>query len=291
MLIFNIITKTILTIFFWSIASIGGTTAFIVLLMNPLRCFDHDFITYNIETYMAGLIYYVMTKTHIWTVTIILSPSSRNSQCDSDNHNRVDVADIYPPMIIAPNHVSIVDTLFVALLPHKKTYSYNKKWGWIPIFGWMSQMAGYISIDKSNPKTLAQIVPNIVKKINQGYSIMMYPEGSRNRHPEKLSKVIKTGAFRIAKESGKSILPIVFINTDKAMSRYGIINYANITIHILEPIKVEDRNFEDVSEQFRNSAPGTVSIPETSNGIINHNIMVAMNKYRTVINQVLSQYY
>jgi len=272
----DILIKLVLTIYFWLIVSIGSLTAFTMILYDPMHLFDHDFITFNIETYMASFIYFCMTKTGVWKVTI---------------HNNLEKSYELDSVIIAPNHISLVDTLFVALMPQKKTYSYNKKWGWVPVFGWMSQMAGYISIDKNNKAKLAQIVPDVIKRIKNGYSIMMYPEGTRNKNPQTLSNIIKTGAFRIAKESGAAILPIVFVNTDKAVSYYGIVNYANIHIHILEPIHIGNRNFDDVCEQFRNSASGSVSINDSKNGIIDHNITVAMNKYRTSINSILSEYY
>jgi 1-acyl-sn-glycerol-3-phosphate acyltransferase len=58
------------------------------------------------------------------------------------------------PFILAPNHTSIIDTLYIAILNYKKTYSYNLKWSWVPLFGQLCLLADYIGIDKIDMKKI-----------------------------------------------------------------------------------------------------------------------------------------
>lgn len=251
--------------YFWFITSIGAFMAFLMLFTDLGNLFNHDVITYNIESYMAYLIYICMVTPGVWNVKIVDHRSEESKKNDV--------------VIIAPNHESIIDTLFVALLPFKKTYSYNKKWGWVPVFGWMSQMAGYISIDKSNKEKLKQVVPEVVKRLRCGYSIMLYPEGTRNRNPHRLHKHIKTGAFRMAKQSEKPILPVVFVNTHKACSRYGVIDFADIEIHLMEPMFVPKYVYDGSALNVRVNSDNEFDL------------RVAMAKYRNTIDSVLAEHY
>lgn len=264
---FQVLRKALITLFFWFMVCIGALSAFINIIIN--MTYDHDSITHSIEHNMASFIFDAMVITKIWKVTIVYRPDKSSGNDDTDekisqeiNSNINRILDAKTSYILAANHNSILDTLFIALLPFKKTYTFNKKWGFVPVFGWMALMADYISIDKSSPEKLKEIVPQVVKRVNDGYSVMIYPEGTRNQTVGKLSDNLKTGAFRVAQITNKPILPIALINTNKAMSYYGVADIANIEIQLLDPIYVT----------------------EEENGVES-----AMNLYREQINQILAR--
>jgi 1-acyl-sn-glycerol-3-phosphate acyltransferase len=154
------------------------------------------------------------------------------------------------PFLLAANHNSIVDTLFMAMLPHKKSYTFNAKWSWVPIFGPLCVEAGYVSIDTSNPAQKAQVVSNIIAKMKAGYSMMIYPQGSRSITPEKfLTKAdLKHGTFTIAKEGNFKVLPICIQGTDQAMRRGGWCDVATINIIVCKPFEVQE--LEQGKEDF-----------------------------------------
>lgn len=235
-----IVRKTLVTIWFWLGVAIGALLALLATCLDPYRIFDHDFITYNIETYMARTIEYWMTIPGIWRVDIhIHTRKSWASGCSVADRTYTSFQHLVieeQPVIIAPNHASLIDTLFVALLPLRKTYSYNAKWSWVPVFGWLCVCANYVSIDKSNPVKLKQVVPRLVKMMREKYSIMIYPEGSRSKCQGQLMPALKSGAFRIAMESKRQILPVVLTNTAMAVSQYGVVDFATIEIKILDLI-------------------------------------------------------
>jgi len=262
------VRKTILTIYFWIIVSIGTLSALIHIFAPALekfdstivdRILDHDNITKCIENNMARFIYDNMVNSKIWNVEFF-DKRSEDAKKTAKNY------------ILAANHASLIDTLFVALLPFRKTYSYNAKWSYVPVFGWLSYAAGYISISKSSPESLRKIVPEVIRRVKMGYSFMIYPEGSRSNKPQTVPYDIKTGAFRVSQGSNVPILPVVFVNTHKAVSMYGVVDFANIKIYLLEPIQVQLSSESEVN----------------ANAINIHN---SMKEYTDKINEVLQEHY
>jgi 1-acyl-sn-glycerol-3-phosphate acyltransferase len=161
------------------------------------------------------------------------------------NEKGFDIGDFeHKTFILASNHSSIIDTLFMSMMPCKKTYTYNSKWSIVPVFGWLCLWAGYIGIDTKSEASRKTVVGRVVDKVRRGYSVMIYPEGTRTRNPYVIANTIKTGAFRISQESKIPVLPIIFNNTFKAVDRYGIVDIANIDIIIATPLEIK----EDLNE-------------------------------------------
>lgn len=222
------IRKLLLTIYFWLIASIATLAALLFTIINFIlrQDYSHDTITYAIEKIMAPMIYYSMVYPGFWKVHFV------NLYVNKQNK----------PQIIASNHNSMVDTLFIALLNCQKTYSYNYKYRFVPIFGQLCMLAGYIGIQTSNPEQKSKVVDQISKKMKEGYSMMIYPEGSRNKNPGSLlsRENVKTGAFRVALETNYPITPVYIDKSHVIMNRHGIIDVGTVIIYILESYHVEN---------------------------------------------------
>lgn len=241
--------RLLLTIWFWTGAAIGTllTTAFVGLVCMAFpRMLTHDFITFSIENLMAGFIELWMTVPGFWKIDLYY-PSDLDVSLIASNKG---------PFILAANHNSIVDTLFIALLEYKKSYTYNRKYRYVPLFGQLCILAGYVDIDMSNPESKAKCTQRIGDMIDHGYSIMLYPEGTRNKtpccgiDPTKL----KSGAFRLSSTYGAKILPIKIVGSDQILRPYGIVDSGIVKIIISTPYVVakeydldeERRRFADI---------------------------------------------
>jgi 1-acyl-sn-glycerol-3-phosphate acyltransferase len=236
-----ILRKTIITLWFWIWVSIstlitGSLATFFILSkylfesqnIHLINLTDHDLITLTIEGLMAPIIQYAMTIPKIWKVEYYMPEHSQFKDIEDKT------------FILASNHSSIIDTLFMATLPFKKTYTYNAKWGRVPVFGWMCIWAEYIGIDTNSETARAKVVERTIAKVKQGYSVMIYPEGGRTHDPYNLPEKLKTGTFRIANEANVPVLPIVFNGMFRAVDRYGVADIANIEIVVMDPIKMTD---------------------------------------------------
>ena len=236
----NVLRKVLLTLWFWLGVSISTALTGIGYLIYKLvfsgnyAISDHDVITYLIENVMAELILLWMTLPRFWIINhrAVTLTAGKNAK-DSNG-----------PFLLAANHNSLIDTLFIADLNYKKTYTYNVKWSMVPVFGWLCVLAGYIGIDTSNPRAKASVVPKVCSAIKNGYSVMVYPQGARSRIPEaSLESInIKTGAFRVAIETGCQILPIYIEGSDKIVSRYGVVDSGSVDIVYGVPFSGSDVN-------------------------------------------------
>lgn len=85
----------------------------------------------------------------------------------------------------------------------------------IPIFGWIAQSAAVI-VDRSSPESRKKSFDRLKNILNQGISILIFAEGTQNRTKEILQP-FKDGAFRLAVDAQKPILPLVIIGAGKLM--------------------------------------------------------------------------
>lgn len=222
--------RVLITIWFWFWASIATLMLQVAVFVFGAR--DHNTITWLIENLMANMIYLAMTLPGIWKFTPYHTDGVKGSDYD----------DVNGPFLLAANHNSIVDTLFMAIFPSKKSYTFNLKWSWVPIFGPLCVKAGYVGIDSTNSTEKAKVVPNVIAMMELGYSMMIYPQGARCTTPlADINPVdLKHGTFTIAKQSGFKVLPIAIRGTDTAMRRGGWCDIATIDVIVCKPFNVTD---------------------------------------------------
>ena len=86
--------------------------------------------------------------------------------------------------------------------------------------------------------------------IKQGIHICIYPEGTRNRTSEPLKKFYD-GAFKLAVETKKSVIPAVIFNTKKVLPLDKAFYFwpHRIEMHFLEPVQVQDKNSEQLKQE------------------------------------------
>ena len=79
---------------------------------------------------------------------------------------------------------------------------------------------------------------------------MYYPEGTRNRTTAPLKK-FHDGAFKLAKESGKSIIPAVILNTKKVLPVNKTFWFwpGKIEMHFLPAIPVDGLTSNQLKEK------------------------------------------
>jgi 1-acyl-sn-glycerol-3-phosphate acyltransferase len=120
------------------------------------------------------------------------------------------------PAIIVANHQSLLDILML-LCVHPKIVLLTKDWVWNSIFmGPVVRMAGFLTSSKGieNNYEMAR------ETIKMGYSIAIFPEGSRSEDLE--IKRFHKGAFFLAEQLKLDIIPIVIHGTGNKMPKKDI---------------------------------------------------------------------
>lgn len=146
--------------------------------------------------------------------------------------------DFSKPAVIVANHTSFLDILAVGMLHPKICFLVND---WVynsPVFGKAVQRADFYPVSSGIENSLEPLQ----KKINQGYSLMAFPEGTRS-----LSNKIKRfhkGAFYLANEFNLDILPVLIHGNSEVNPKGSfIIKDGSITVEILPRIKAQDNSF------------------------------------------------
>lgn len=111
----------------------------------------------------------------------------------------------------------------------------------VPFFGYVVKRAGYISIDRSNRRSAFQSLQRAAEMIQNGTSVMIFPEGTRSLDG-KLGP-FKKGGFALAMKSEARIVPIRISGTWQIMSKDGLrIRPGRVTLEIKAP--VETKNYD-----------------------------------------------
>ena len=113
--------------------------------------------------------------------------------------------------ILVSNHQSIADIIVALHLRQSFKFIAKKELFLIPFFGWAMTLAGYIPLVRGNRHSGQKAVTTARDFIEQGASVLFFPEGTRS--PDGEIHSFKTGAFKLAAETGMPIVPIVIDGT------------------------------------------------------------------------------
>ena len=158
------------------------------------------------------------------------------------------------PYVIVTNHQSMLDIVVVYRLSMQFRWVSKIENFKIPLFGWLMKMAGYIELDRKSSKSILKMYTDCEKVLEQGESVLIFPEGTRSRTGE-LQK-FKDGAFKIAREMKVPILPVVIDGTHGAMPSKGIrLSPKTFRMKVLPPVEYDqfsDKNVEETVNMVRN---------------------------------------
>jgi 1-acyl-sn-glycerol-3-phosphate acyltransferase len=159
------------------------------------------------------------------------------------------------PYIIISNHQSFLDILILNCL--------RLRWKWIskiennkvPVIGWYMWMAKYISVDRGNKDSKAEMMEKSSECLRKGISIMMFPEGTRSLNNE--IAPFKLGAFQLAQMTDKSILPVIVDGTGGVLPKNGLLFSGghNLRMRVLDPVhpgSFGTSDSEELANKFRN---------------------------------------
>lgn len=121
------------------------------------------------------------------------------------------------PVIIASNHLSFSDSIFMPLVvPRKVTFLAKSEYFTSPgIKGFIKKLTfialGQVPVDRSGGKRSEAALLTGLRVLNEGSCIGIYPEGTRS--PDGRLYKGRTGIARMAIESGAAVVPVAMFNT------------------------------------------------------------------------------
>ncbi len=121
------------------------------------------------------------------------------------------------PVIIASNHLSFSDSIFMPLVvPRKVTFMAKSEYFTSPGFkGFIKkitfQALGQVPVDRSGGRRSEAAIRTGLKLLEEGQCIGIYPEGTRS--PDGRLYKGRTGIARMAIDSGAPVVPVAMFNT------------------------------------------------------------------------------
>ncbi len=126
----------------------------------------------------------------------------------------VDKVPMGQPLIFMGNHQSNFDILALyAALPVHFSWIAKEELFRIPFFGFAMRRAGYIPLDRGDGRRALKSMEEAARKIRNGVSVIVFPEGTRSRDGNLLP--VKRGGFLLAARAGVPIVPFTINGTDR----------------------------------------------------------------------------
>ncbi len=118
--------------------------------------------------------------------------------------------------VVVSNHQSVYDIFLIyGWLGIDIKWIMKKELRKIPGVGFGSEKVGHIFIDRSNSKKALESINEAKRKLVNGTSVVIFPEGTRSKTGE--LGPFKRGAFKIAFDLNLPILPITVVDTKNVL--------------------------------------------------------------------------
>jgi 1-acyl-sn-glycerol-3-phosphate acyltransferase len=118
--------------------------------------------------------------------------------------------------VVVYNHNAFLDVpLSAPFVPGGNKTIAKDSFAKIPIFAWFYKRGG-IMVNRKDEKSRIRSLEEMKVVLQKGMHMCLYPEGTRNRTDKPL-KDFHNGAFKLAIDANKEIIPCVLLGTKKAM--------------------------------------------------------------------------
>jgi 1-acyl-sn-glycerol-3-phosphate acyltransferase len=135
------------------------------------------------------------------------------------------------PCIYMSNHTSYFDIFaLLSTLPIDFKFIVKEELMRIPIFGSAMRRAGYIGIERDEPRKALKSMHEAAERIKHGASVLIFPEGTRSEDGRLQS--FKPGGFHLAFRSGCDIVPITITGSHEIVPK-GSLRIRKGTIRVV----------------------------------------------------------
>lgn len=178
-----------------------------------------------------------------WWATIVMKSTKANISVYGEENLPKEGA-----MLFVSNHQSNFDIpLLLSQIPVPKGFIAKKELGNVPFISrWMKQI-NCLFMDREDMKQSMQIIIEGIKLLKCGYSMVIFPEGTRSKGGPMTE--FKAGSFKLAIKSKVPIVPVTIDGTYKLFEgNNNRIGSGDIKLYIHKPIYTDNLNKEDLNE-------------------------------------------
>jgi len=112
------------------------------------------------------------------------------------------------PVIIASNHQGLWESFYLQTLVNPLTTIIKKELIYIPFFGWALNLLNPIKINRSKKvQSAKKVMMTGTQKLRNGFSILLFPEGTRKIPGKRIGKFARSAAD-LAIKNNVDLIPI-----------------------------------------------------------------------------------
>lgn len=150
------------------------------------------------------------------------------------------------PCVILCKHQSAWETIVLQRIFRLTSFVYKKELHWLPFFGWGLYLMPFVGIDRGAGKeALNQVATRGKQRLQEGYSVIIFPEGTRVAPGTK--KRYKIGGAYLAAQSGVPAVPVA-LNSGEFWRRKAFIKRpGTVTVSIGPAIDPTGLSAEDIN--------------------------------------------
>ncbi|MCB9231863.1 MAG: 1-acyl-sn-glycerol-3-phosphate acyltransferase [Bacteroidia bacterium] len=152
--------------------------------------------------------------------------------------------------VFAPNHSSYLD-IPVCNLAIRNQFRFMGKaeLNKIPLFGWMFNRL-HVAVQRESKIGSYRSFIKAQQKLQEGLSVLIFPEGTIPDKKKVTLGRFKDGAFRLAVENQVPLVPVSIIGTDRALPDDGklLLHPGKVKVIFHDPIETRGLTLDDVPE-------------------------------------------
>lgn len=151
--------------------------------------------------------------------------------------------------IIVSNHFSYLDIPVLGFINKDIVFVGKSSLGKIPLFGYMFRNL-HIAVDRMSLKSRAESILRTKNVLDEGSSVVMFPEGGITSTAPPLMGRFKDSAFKIAIEKQIPIIPVTLSYNHLILPGDGklLLRYKTARAVIHPPISVDEKDRNSVAE-------------------------------------------
>lgn len=162
------------------------------------------------------------------------------------------------PTVVISNHLSLFDMIVMYHVFPELQFRWLAKASLfkIPVWGWGMWGAGYIPVQRDDPRSASASMQAAAEHVRRGKSVIVFAEGTRGPGGGRMLP-FKKGGFILAKRAGVPIQPMTILDSDQIIPKSkGIPPIRRGIVHVIlhAPITPEaaaELSVEELRDQLR----------------------------------------
>lgn len=153
------------------------------------------------------------------------------------------------PYVIVANHFSYLDIPVLGLIPFDLIFIGKSSLGKVPLFGYMFKNL-HIAVNRNSLKSRGESVQRAKEALDQGSSVVFFPEGGiSSSEPPNMAR-FKEGAFKVAVDKQIPVIPITLSYNHLILPDDGrfLLRYKPVKVVIHPLVSVKGLGIRDVGQ-------------------------------------------